>query len=66
MKQLSGPDLAKRLEAHGWRLARINGSHHIYVKDGTPARISVPFHGSRPLKRGLVRHLLRLAELDPE
>ena len=32
MKPLSGPELAKRLEAHGWRLARVNGSHHIYVK----------------------------------
>jgi predicted RNA binding protein YcfA (HicA-like mRNA interferase family) len=52
------------LEEHGWQLRRVNGSHHIYSKAGNPARISVPIHGNRPLKAGLLRHLLRIAGID--
>ncbi len=34
MKAVSGKHFAKLAEQKGWRLARINGSHHIYVMDG--------------------------------
>jgi predicted RNA binding protein YcfA (HicA-like mRNA interferase family) len=61
---MSGKDLAKQLELNGWRLLRIQGSHHIYGKEGTVARISVPIHGNRPLKKGLLRHLLKSANLS--
>jgi predicted RNA binding protein YcfA (HicA-like mRNA interferase family) len=44
MKSMSGKELAKRLEANGWDLLRIQGSHHIYGQAGNPARISVPIH----------------------
>jgi predicted RNA binding protein YcfA (HicA-like mRNA interferase family) len=64
MKALSGKDLAKLLEQHGWKLLRVNGSHHIYGKTGTVVRISVPIHGNRPLKLGLQKHLLKLAEIE--
>ena len=30
MKSVSGKQLCKVLEARGWLLLRINGSHHIY------------------------------------
>jgi predicted RNA binding protein YcfA (HicA-like mRNA interferase family) len=42
---------------------RINGSHHIFGKAGTVVRLSVPIHGHRPLKIGLLRHLAKLAEI---
>jgi predicted RNA binding protein YcfA (HicA-like mRNA interferase family) len=45
-------------------LKRINGSHHIYAKDGVNARISVPVHGNKPLKVGLQNHLMRIAEIQ--
>ena len=64
MKALSGKELARLLEEHGWQLKRVNGSHHIYSKAGNPARISVPIHGNTPLKVGLLRHLLRIAGID--
>jgi predicted RNA binding protein YcfA (HicA-like mRNA interferase family) len=48
---MSGKDLAKQLERNGWRLLRIHGSHHIYGKAGTVARISVPIHGNRPSRK---------------
>jgi len=66
MKSASGRVLTKALERNGWLLLRIHGSHHIYGKDGSPIRLSVPVHGDRPLKTGLLRHLLGLAELSED
>ena len=63
MKALSGKEFARLLESNGWALQRINGSHHIYAKTGTPVRISVPVHGNESLKLGLQRHLMKLAGL---
>ncbi len=60
---LSGPQFARAVERFGWTLLRINGSHHIYGKDGEAARLSIPFHGSRVLKVGLQRSLMRAAGL---
>jgi len=37
-------------------LLRINGSHHIYGKSGSVVRLSIPIHGNKPLKTGLLRH----------
>jgi len=53
------------LEAQGWSLQRINGSHHIYAKAGSTVRISIPTHGNESLKMGLQRHLMKLAGLLP-
>ncbi|HEV2488218.1 MAG TPA: type II toxin-antitoxin system HicA family toxin [Candidatus Acidoferrales bacterium] len=64
MKAVSGKDLAKVLEHHGWKLLRVHGSHHIYGKEGSVVRLSVPIHGNQPLKIGLLKHLLKLADLD--
>lgn len=66
MKSVSGRDLARALERHGWTLLRIHGSHRIYGKAGEDARISVPVHSGTILKKGLLVHLLRLAGLDEE
>ncbi|MCY7377422.1 MAG: type II toxin-antitoxin system HicA family toxin [Pyrinomonadaceae bacterium] len=60
---MSGKELAKLLEKNGWKLLRIQGSHHIFGKSGNDARISVPVHKNQTLKAGLLRHLLKLAEL---
>ena len=61
---LTGKELGRLLERHGWILSRINGSHHIYSKTGSKVRLSVPIHGSKPLKIGLVHHLLKLAGIE--
>ena len=61
MRQFTGREFARLIEGHGWRLLRVNGSHHIYGKHGSPVRLSVPIHGNKPLKTGLVHHLARNA-----
>jgi predicted RNA binding protein YcfA (HicA-like mRNA interferase family) len=63
MKALSGGDFARLIERRGWRLLRVSGSHHVYGKAGTVVRLSIPVHGNRPLKIGLLRHLAKLAEI---
>jgi predicted RNA binding protein YcfA (HicA-like mRNA interferase family) len=64
MKPVSGKELARVLERHGWQLLRIHGSHHIFGKRGSVVRLSVPIHGNKPLKLGLLKHLLKMAGLD--
>jgi predicted RNA binding protein YcfA (HicA-like mRNA interferase family) len=63
VKSVTGKQLAKALEKAGWRLLRVNGSHHIYGKDGRRERISVPIHGGETLKPGLFSHLLKQSGL---
>jgi len=66
LKPLAGKEFAKVLEKHGWVLKRIHGSHNVYAKEGKVERISVPIHGSTPLKIGLQKHLIKLANLSEE
>jgi predicted RNA binding protein YcfA (HicA-like mRNA interferase family) len=66
MKSLSGRDLARVIERRGWTLLRVSGSHHIYGKSGSVVRLSIPIHGNKPLKTGLLRHLAKLAELSDD
>lgn len=66
MKSLSGRDFARLVERRGWRLLRINGSHHIYGRDGAEARLSIPVHGNTPLKIGLLHHLAKLSGIHED
>ncbi len=64
MKAVTGKELGKALEWHGWTLLRVQGSHHIYGMAGSIVRISIPVHGNKPLKVGLLKHLLNMADLS--
>ena len=64
MKSISGKEFARLLEKKGWELKHVKGSHHVYMKEGNPARISIPIHGNKPLKIGLMKHLLKIAGID--
>jgi len=61
VKSISGKEFARLLEKKGWELKHVKGSHHVYMKEDNPARISVPIHGNKPLKIGLMKHLLKIA-----
>ena len=63
MKQVPGKVFARTIEKYGWVLLRVAGSHHIYGKEGSIVRLSVPIHANQPLKSGLLRHLMKLADL---
>jgi predicted RNA binding protein YcfA (HicA-like mRNA interferase family) len=63
MKSVSGKHLAKLVEQKGWRLARINGSHHIYTMEGRVERLVIPIHGNQALKIGLQKSLMKIVPL---
>jgi predicted RNA binding protein YcfA (HicA-like mRNA interferase family) len=66
MKVVTGREFARAVERAGWVLLRVSGSHHIYGKEGNSARLSIPIHENRPLKAGLLSHLLKTAGLSEE
>ena len=52
-------DLREMLEAYGWRVVRVSGSHHVFQRSGDT--FSVPFH--RPHVRATyVRQAMALTE----
>jgi predicted RNA binding protein YcfA (HicA-like mRNA interferase family) len=64
VKPITGPEFCRLLEAHGWTLRRIAGSHHIYSKAGERKVLSVPVHANQTLKPGLASRLARDANLS--
>lgn len=44
---VSGKDATRVLEKFGFRLDRVEGSHHMLVKDGHPCAVVIPVHGSK-------------------
>lgn len=58
--------LCKIVERNGWELKRITGSHHIYVKEGVDAILSIPVHSNRELPKGTLKSIMKDAELTEE
>ena len=63
MKIVSGKRFGRLLEERGWELQRVTSRHHIYVKNGSYVRFSIPVSGDRPLKAGLQRQLMKTVYL---
>jgi predicted RNA binding protein YcfA (HicA-like mRNA interferase family) len=51
-------DLVKLMEAQGWRLRSVKGSHHVFAHPARPGHVCVP-HPKKDLGIGLVHKLLR-------
>ncbi len=66
MRSVSGKELTKVLERHGWSLLRVQGSHHIYGNPGNNVRLSVPVHANQPIKTGLLKYLMKLAGISED
>ena len=66
MKIISGKELCKILESKDWNLARIHGSHYIYTKEGIKEIIVVPVHKNKALKVGLLKKLMRIADISEQ
>jgi len=53
-------ELMRILREAGWVLDRIEGSHHIFVKEGKRS-VPVPFHKGREIPNNLARRILKEA-----
>lgn len=60
--RMNSKDLIKQLEAAGWTLRSVKGSHHVYTHPQKGAHITVP-HPKKDLGVGLVAKLLKQAGL---
>ena len=59
----TGAEMVRFLEAQGFRVVRIRGSHHILVKG--ELRTTVPVHGSQNMRIGTLRGVLGDIEMSP-
>jgi predicted RNA binding protein YcfA (HicA-like mRNA interferase family) len=59
---MNSKQVVKLLEADGWELRTVRGSHHIFRHPTKPGHISVP-HPKQDLGPGLVHKLLKQAGL---
>jgi predicted RNA binding protein YcfA (HicA-like mRNA interferase family) len=54
--------MVRFLQAQGFSLVRIRGSHHVMAREG--AQTVVPVHGNQTLKIGTLRGILRDIDLS--
>lgn len=58
------PDkVIKAFERAGWRIERQTGSHVILSRENYPYILSIPVHKGKPIKQGLIKALIKVAEL---
>lgn len=65
MPRVSGKDMVRFLERHGFVLRRIVGSHHVMRKGDRPQTV-VPVHRNDDLRTGTLRGILRDINMKPE
>jgi predicted RNA binding protein YcfA (HicA-like mRNA interferase family) len=53
-------DLIREIQAIGWTLHRVRGSHHIFVHAERPGHVSVP-HPKKDLGKGLIASIRKQA-----
>jgi predicted RNA binding protein YcfA (HicA-like mRNA interferase family) len=59
---MNSKQIIQQLEADGWVLRGVRGSHHVFTHPSRPGHISVP-HPKSELGKGLVNKLLKQAGL---
>jgi predicted RNA binding protein YcfA (HicA-like mRNA interferase family) len=57
---VSSADVIRELKKAGWRLARVNGSHHVFTHLQRPGIVVVP-HPKKNLGKGLVKAIRQQA-----
>jgi predicted RNA binding protein YcfA (HicA-like mRNA interferase family) len=63
LPRLTGREMVQFLKQQGFTVVRIRGSHHFLEMHDR--RTSVPVHGSRNLKIGTLRSILRDIDMTP-
>lgn len=59
---MKSADLIREVEAVGWTLNRIRGSHHIFRHADRPGHVTIP-HPKKNLGKGLVASVRKQAGL---
>jgi predicted RNA binding protein YcfA (HicA-like mRNA interferase family) len=69
LPSVSGLRVVRALERHGFKTARVSGSHHI-MRHPDGRGTTVPVHGNRDVAKGTLRGILHdvgmtIGQLDP-
>ena len=59
---MKSAELIKQLQADGWVLNRVKGSHHVFTHLQKPGHVTIP-HPRKDLGVGLVNQILKTAQL---
>ncbi|RQT68089.1 MULTISPECIES: type II toxin-antitoxin system HicA family toxin [Burkholderia cepacia complex] len=59
---MSSSELIRMLKDDGWRLVRVNGSHHHFKHPTKPGLVTVP-HPNKDLPIGTTKSILKTAGL---
>ena len=57
---MNGKEVIKILKRYGFKVVRINGSHHI-ITNGNCTPFPVPIHGKKDLSIGTLKNIERLS-----
>lgn len=57
---MNSRDLVKQIEAGGWYLVRVTGSHHHFKHKSKKGIVTIP-HPKKDLKIGTVKNILKQA-----
>ena len=60
---MNSRDLIRELEANGWRLTRVRGSHHQFKHPRKAGTVTIP-HPKKDLGIGLVKAIRKQAGLE--
>lgn len=60
---MTGKKLIKLMKKNGWVLDRVSGSHHVMIKEGRRS-VPVPVHGNKDLPKGLLKAIMKQAEIE--
>jgi predicted RNA binding protein YcfA (HicA-like mRNA interferase family) len=59
---MSSRELIRLIESHGWRLHKVEGSHHQFKHPTRPGKVTIP-HPRKDLKPGTLNSVLKQAGL---
>jgi predicted RNA binding protein YcfA (HicA-like mRNA interferase family) len=60
---MKSSELIRFLQSDGWLIERQAGSHVIMKHPSKDGSLSIPFHGSAEVKKGLLQAILKKANL---
>jgi len=63
LHNLKPSKVVKAFKNAGWHVKRQKGSHKILTKEGDPNILSIPIHKGKPIKQGLLKHLIKISGL---
>jgi predicted RNA binding protein YcfA (HicA-like mRNA interferase family) len=63
---MQGDKVVAQLKKRGYRVDRVNGSHHIMKRDADGRGTTVPVHGGRDVAKGTLRSILSDVGLTPQ